>query len=219
MNIPTDWTFKSDEIANGFDEHVREQLPWYELVTKCVSHFGRHYIPENGIVYDIGASTGNIGKALRDTIESRKASLIAIENSDEMAIKYDGPGSLAISDACEYDYQPFDFAVLLLTLMFLPVGERPKLIQRLIRSIKPGGCLIIVDKTDSMPGYFGTAMRRLSMRWKIDNGVDPKKILEKELSLAGYQRPINPAILTPAAKKFFQLGEFSGWVIESQEPA
>ena len=215
MIIPNEWTFKSTEIADGFDNHVREQLPWYDLVTRAVVHFGRYYIPKNGIVYDIGASTGNIGNALRDIITVRQATLTAIEESPEMVRRYMGPGTIVTADASTFDFQPFDFGVLFLVLMFMPVSERPRLIKRLIKLIRPGGCIIVVDKTETLAGYVGTATRMLAMQMKIDTGTKLEDILAKELSLAGYQRQIDPIILTENAVRFFQFGEFSGWIIES----
>lgn len=64
FQIPRDWTFKTSGVANHFDRHVREQLPWYELTTGVIAHVARHYIPEGGLVYDIGASTGNVATVL-----------------------------------------------------------------------------------------------------------------------------------------------------------
>jgi len=58
MKIPDKgkWTFDSKDVANSFDEHVREQLPWYDLATSAVEHIGRHYIPEGGTVYGSGGN-------------------------------------------------------------------------------------------------------------------------------------------------------------------
>ena len=215
MKIPRDWTFETASIANGFDRHVREQLPWYDLVTRAVVHFGRYYIPKNGIVYDIGASTGNIGNALRDIITVRQAKLTAIEESPDMVLRYTGPGTIVTADALTFDFQLFDFGVLFLVLMFMPVSERPKLIKRLVKLIRPGGCIIVVDKTNTLAGYVGTSTRLLATQMKIDTGTKLEDIVAKELSLAGYQRPIDPMILTENAVQFFQFGEFSGWIIES----
>ena len=30
MKVPKIWTFENKEVANDFDNHVREQLPWYD---------------------------------------------------------------------------------------------------------------------------------------------------------------------------------------------
>ena len=216
MLIPENWTFKSNEVAQGFDAHVREQLPWYDLATSAVAHLGRHYIPRDGVVYDIGASTGNIGNALKAEIEDRHARLIAIEESEQMATLYKGPGEIVVCDALEYPFESFDFAVSFLTLMFLPVYARRLFIDKLRALIKPGGALVIVDKVVTPSGYLGTSLRRLSMDWKRQNGVSAEDILSKELSLSGYQRPLDKSLFDEA-EVFFSLGEFRGWVFERQE--
>ena len=61
-----DWTFQG--FAPEFDAHVREQLPWYGMATESVALIARHYIPRRGLVYDLGASTGNVGRALSSTL-------------------------------------------------------------------------------------------------------------------------------------------------------
>ena len=88
FDIPKHWTFRSRKVAHHFNQHVREQLPWYDIATQTVAHFGRHYIPRGGVVYDIGASTGNIGLALKETLDQRLARFTAIEESQEMAERY-----------------------------------------------------------------------------------------------------------------------------------
>ena len=216
LEIPKHWTFRSRKVARHFDEHVRTELPWYDLATNAVAHFGRHYIPRGGRVYDIGASTGNIGQALADTLEQRQARFTAIEESREMAEHYEGPPELVVADAVGFDYEPFDFAVCFLVLMFLPVGTRGSFLRRLQGVIKGGGALVIVDKVQMPGGYVGTAFARLTMQQKLVMGAKPEAILAKELSLAGYQRPLDPKSLPKSARAFFQVGEFVGWIIEAE---
>ena len=86
MKIPNEgaWTFENAEIANAFDDHVREQLPWYDLATGAVAHIVRHYLPHEGVMYDIGASTGNITKSLASVISDRSVKVYAVEPSQEM---------------------------------------------------------------------------------------------------------------------------------------
>lgn len=43
MDIPDIWTFKSDEVAKNFDNHVREQLPFYDLALSVTAHIAKHY--------------------------------------------------------------------------------------------------------------------------------------------------------------------------------
>lgn len=217
LAIPCNWTFLEGTVAAGFERHVREQLPWYDLATGAVAHVGRHYIPtSSGLVYDIGASTGNIGRALEATIDSRGASLIAIEASAEMAARYTGPqrGNLVIADARTIDFQPFDLAVLFLTLMFLPVSDQKRLVDRLRRARKPGGAIIVFDKTEAARGYAATVIWRLALAGKVASGVAAEDIIAKELSLGGIQRPIDPgAVFDLEGLEFFRFGEFAGYLL------
>ncbi|HCE46182.1 MAG TPA: methyltransferase type 12 [Lentisphaeria bacterium] len=212
--IPENWTFKSKNVAENFNVHVNEQLPWYNLCTKVVAHVSRHFIPENGLVYDIGASTGNVGNAIKDILEQRKATFIPIDNSKEMSAQYAGPGKLIVADAQRYPYKKYDLAICFLALMFIPPAERQTLIATLRKNIKPGGALLIFDKTVPKDGYAGIILSRLALAGKLQAGVSPDEIIAKELSLAGVQRPLYPYELGNATE-IFRFGDFAGWIIEA----
>lgn len=217
ISIPTDWTFRDPGVAAGFDDHVREQLPWYDVVTRAVAGIVTHYLPAGGLVYDIGASTGNVGRALVPLIETRKALLIPVEPSTDMAKLYDGPArkSLLMKAAEDVEYEPFDVAVLMLSLMFVPVADRPRLLATLRARCRRGGALVIVDKCLPPGGYVGQVFWRMTLDAKLAGGADPADVTRKEMSLRGVQRGLDPALLGPDAVEFFRFGEFAGWIIES----
>ena len=215
FGIPRNWTFEDQAVAAGFERHVREQLPWYCLATGAVAHVARHYIPTGGLVYDLGAATGNIGRALAPTLVARGAHLIAVEPSEEMAALYTGPGQLLVERAERVEFQPFDVAVAFLTLMFVAPAERAGLLDRLRDAAKPGGAIIIFDKCEAEWGYVGTVLWRLALAGKLAAGVDAAEIVAKELSLSGVQRPLPRNLLPSNAVEFFRFGEFAGWVIET----
>jgi tRNA (cmo5U34)-methyltransferase len=212
MKIPTDWTFKNVEIADGFDQHVREQLPWYDLMTGAVAHIARHYITPNSLVYDLGCSTGNIGKAIAETLSSRNARLVAVDNAKEMKSLYSGPGNFLCSDIETVPINPFSVAVCFLSLMFLTKAARKDLLSRLVSKCEPGGIIIVVDKTESVGGYLGTAISRLTIAAKASTNTSPADIIAKELSLAGVQRPMSESEV--CGKIVFRFGEFVGFAIE-----
>ena len=214
MKIPTNWTFENLDIAKSFDTHVREQLPWYELATNAVSHISRHYIPVGGLVYDIGASTGNIGLSISSIISDRKAKIISIESSKEMCKQYHGiqKENLINEDAIDFKYDKFDLAICFLSLMFFPVKKRGLFIEKLKTLINPGGALIIFDKRESEDGYIATILWRLTLAGKVAAGVTAEQIIAKELSLNGVQRPLNKNELGNGFIEWFRFGEFSGWL-------
>lgn len=216
MKIPEAWTFEDAGVAAEFDQHVREQLPWYDLVTSAVAQIARHYIPHNGLVYDIGASQGNIGRALQRTLDDRGALLRAIEPSREMCDHYSAPGVLECALAENYEFEPFDFSVAMLALMFMPPAEVAPLLERLVTLIRPGGALLIVERTLPPPGYLSIVTSRLTLAAKAAAGAPSDQIIAKELSLAGVQRPLDPRMLEDfGAVEWFRFGDFAGYVIEA----
>jgi tRNA (cmo5U34)-methyltransferase len=214
MKIPSEggWTFENAEIANAFDDHVREQLPWYDLATGLTAHLIRHYLPEGGTLYDIGASTGNITKAVAKVIDDRSATVYAIEPSAEMRDRYQGKGELISDKAESHEYKSFDVAVLFLTLMFVPVERRGQLLEELQAKRKKGGCIIIFDKSEPQGGYLSTVLYRLTLAGKVATGATPTDIIKKELALSGCQRPYTCDL--PHSREVFRFGDFAGWIIE-----
>lgn len=213
MEIPRDWTFKTSDVAAGFDQHVREQLPWYDLMSGAVAHIARHYIPEGGTVYDLGCSTGNIGTLLSDIITARRAMFIPIDNAESMRGEYRGPGEFTVADVAAMEIQPFDVAVAFLCLMFIPKAKRAGLIARLRDKCNLGGAIIVVDKMQNCGGYLGTVTSRLTLAGKVAASVPSDQIIAKEMSLAGVQRPLSNEEMI-GATQVFQFGEFAGFVIE-----
>lgn len=213
MKIPDLWTFKSDYIANNFDAHVREQLPWYDIITNAVAHIIRAYLPENGVVYDIGASTGNIEIKIANLIKERNADFIAIDESESMKKAYRGK-NLIIANATKFDYKNFDVAVMFLSLMFFNVTERRSFINNLRSKINHGGAIIIVDKTLPSDTYSSFVTSKLNILFKKERGIPSDEIIEKELSLVGMQRPLDRGMFLDYGYEWFRLGDFSGWIIE-----
>lgn len=209
-----DWTFEGKDVAGTFDAHVREQLPWYELATGAVAHIIRHYLPKNGTIYDIGASTGNIGRAIAPIIEKRNAKIIPVEVSREMAEVYAGPGkeNLVVGDISDIQLEDFDVAVLFLTLMFIAPAARESVLQKLRGRRRTGGAIIVMDKVVAQDGYLGTIMARLTLAGKVASGVPANDIIAKELSLMGVQRPLRDEMRQ--GREWFRFGEFVGWVEE-----
>jgi tRNA (cmo5U34)-methyltransferase len=212
-NKMKDFQFSKDMVGENFNSHVREQLPFYEMLTDAVAMIVRNYLPENGLVYDIGASTGNITSSIKDFALFRNAKVESIERSEEMSKTWNGHGVIHTSNAIDFDYEEFDVCVCFLVLMFMSVDERKTLLRNLKRKLKQGGVIIIVDKLLVDGGYFGTVMRRLTLDWKLKNGATPEQIITKELSLSGVQRPMSKDELA-GGLEFFKFGEFVGWVIE-----
>lgn len=216
LKVPAEWSW-SAEVARNFDSHVRESLPWYDLATGVVAHIARAYLPIGGHVIDVGASTGNIGRALEPLLKARNVRFTPIDSSPEMAEVYRGPGILLPSDARAFDFDRAcpDLIVCFLSLMFIPVFGRRKVIQQMTRAVRPGGAVVVFDKMTPRPGYAGTVSYRLTLAAKMDAGATPAEIVEKELSITGVQRPIEDQEMGGFVE-IFRFGDFAGWLWEAR---
>lgn len=219
MKTPSTWTFESKEIADEFDDHVREQLPWYDMVTDAVVYIVRNYLTQHERIVDIGSSTGNMIEKLTPLLMEREAYATAIEKSDTMVNKLNERFkdyhyvTVEHTDIlnCQLDF--VQVHILFLTMMFIPVHQREMVLNRIRAKTKRGGAIILVDKVCDHGGYFSTVLKRLGMHWKIKQGAELEDVIKKEMSLAGVQIPFDPSMI-PDAKQFFRMGEFVGWVIE-----
>lgn len=211
LRIPRHWSFKRRDVAAAFDRHVRQQLPWYDLATGIVAHIGRHMIPSGGLVYDLGASTGNVGRSLGATLAQRGANLIAVDDSPQIARRYSGPGRMVVADVRKMEFEACDLIVAFLMLMFLPPADRGPLLRRMKAAVRPGGGIVVFDKRLPAAGSCGLISSRLTLAAKYEAGARPEEIIGKELSLAGVQRPVMDGELT-GFSEIFRFGEFSGWI-------
>lgn len=225
MQIPNEWTFKDDSVASHFEQHVREQLPWYDVVSNAVALIVRHYAEPGSKVYDVGASTGNLARRLERTIETRGLQYIPIEPSEQMRKLYRGPGQdLLVPEPAEtVDYKPASVFISMLTLMFIGTMDRKALIQTWMSKAQSGGAIIIVDKDEPPSGYTSQVFARITLDAKRSTGVSAEDILDKELSLSGNQRPMSQALVLDMAEKhprvasvteFFRFGDFYGLLLE-----
>jgi tRNA (cmo5U34)-methyltransferase len=217
IDIPDAWSFDAPTVAAGFDNHVREQLPFYELATKAVCDLARLHLPPAGDVVDLGASTGNIGAALGTLLTERMAGFTGIECSPEMVKHYRAPGRL-VEDRIE-NVTPWecDVVVSFLTLAFLAPTARRNVIAGWLDVIRPGGAFIAVERIQT-PSSGALAARYLIQAAKLRAGAAAHDVVAKEVSIGGVLRPIPEVLFTEhGGWPFFTYGDFRGYIIEVPE--
>ena len=207
------WTF--NVLPGQAGRRSEKQSPWYDMATAAVAMIARPYIPQGGKVYDLGCAAGNVGRVLAPTLHEREARLVALDECRDMVAAYRGPGRAITADVARYPYKAFDVGIAFLTLMFLPVPERRRLLATLRGKVKPGGAIIVVDKEESPGGYPATVLSRLTWDCKLRQGAEPGAVMRTELSLSGVQRPLYHGELGPDAVEVFRFGDFAGWLIEA----
>ncbi len=216
MKIPSNWTFNDKSVAKGFDLHVREQLPWYNMASDLACHLARSYLSNGATILDLACSTGNITKRLKATILDRGVTTVNIDSSNEMKQHFQGVGDLTVGDMMNMDIIPeYDVCVIMLGVMFLPINKREQFLSSLSKKAKDGAAIIVIDKITPHDGYIGQVVTKMAIKNKLDGDVEPRMILEKELSLSGVQRPSSGIMYDVFGyKKWLQIGDFCGYIKE-----
>lgn len=219
---PSAWSFKTPEIAGKFDNHVREQLAWYDPLSHYVAEMAVSFIPKWGRVYDIGASTGNMCLLLEKAVAAKGAYLEAIEPSREMVSRFKTGHLVHGVNAEDFDFtvHPPNLSILFLTLMFMDPAVRSRFMTELMEATRPGGAIFVIDKGYLRAPRAQVACKSALLAEKLRAGSTADAYVAKELSLRGEQRPTDQHVLEDLAEEngftyepFFQFGEFFGVVL------
>jgi len=114
------------------------------------------FVKDDGTIYDLGCSTGTTLLMLAAKLKGRRVRLIGIDFSRAMLerakAKFEEasfPDAVTwkqcdLNSDCEF--QSTDVFIMNLTLQFIRPIYRERLIANIYNSLKPGGCLILVEK-------------------------------------------------------------------------
>lgn len=216
MQIPNNWTFDTKDAATCIDSHIPSELPWYPLALDLSCFLARCYLGVNGVILDLGCSTGAVTRSLSSTIIDRDLSCFSVDSSEAMVNEFSGVGEIKHGDMRDYESLPrFNVATLMLSLMFTKTEGRSEYLKRLEGKCIPGGAIIIVDKIISGGPYLNRNLARITTKLKLDSGVSEQNIIKKDMSLCGIQRATKDEIFSSNGYvKWFQVGEFAGYIKE-----
>ncbi|MCA8959006.1 MAG: methyltransferase domain-containing protein [Planctomycetes bacterium] len=170
---------------------VARSVPLYRDVIDVTAHWAIRYYREGTAVYDIGCSTGTqldlIGR-----LSPHPVRLVGVDGSKsmldraraklaEVAARHEV--QLVHEDAVGSDYENASVAILNYTLQFVPVVQRPILLEKLANALCPGGILILSEKVRSSRPDFQETITRLHEDFKARNGYTRTEIARKKEAL------------------------------------
>lgn len=190
------WAF-DENVTQVFDAMLENSIPGYADMRTWVTRFAQRFIPmDGGVVVDIGASRGD---ALAPLLVLRPlCRFLAVEVSEPMrrtmAARFAGQPVTVRGDDLRYDHsvfdQPIDVVLSVLTLMFIPIEHRTRLVNRIFENLRPGGAFLLVEKTIQQDPLLDEIFNQEYYRFKADNGYTAEAIYRKKLSLEGVLVPL-----------------------------
>ena len=183
--------FRFDEtVVAVFDDMVKRSVPGYEAMIQMVGLVARTYGKDHTNYYDLGASTGAITLALALNNKHNNNKLIAVDNSPQMVKKCQRNLSgkvdnfeIVCADINDISIENASIVVLNLTLQFVDVEKRSKLIKKIYDGLVAGGALIISEKIHFDDKENQKQLARLHRDFKRANGYSELEIANKRQSL------------------------------------
>lgn len=222
------WAF-DEGVTDVFEDMLRRSIPQYDEMRKVVLSVGSRYVQRNTDIVDIGCSRGD---ALAGFVKRFGAynRFVGIEVSEPMAKVFrERFAPYAMSGIVSLDqrdlrtsYPPVQSSLTLsiLTLQFIPIEHRQRLVSDIYESTKPGGAVIVVEKILGASSTLNAMMVDLYYDMKRANGYTQESIDRKRLALEGVLVPLtargNEELL--AAAGFTKVDciwrwlNFAGWV-------
>ena len=191
------WAF-DDEVTKVFEDLLRRSIPQYQEMRAAVTSLGARFIPTDGhsMVLDLGTSRGDqiarfleldrdafywgfeISEPMLDAASRRFLELdqsVSVVRHD-LRQGLDGKGGMALVTA-------------VLTMMFIPVEFRQKLLEEIYEAVLPGGAFIMVEKVLGAGSVIDEMMVEEYHAYKGETGYGADEIERKRLALEGVLVP------------------------------
>ena len=224
----TPWEF-DESVTRVFDDMLARSVPQYEVMRRSCFDIACRYVREGTDIVDLGCSRGEAMAPLVDKYGTRNR-FIGVETSkpmlDAVRERYKDHINSGIVDILDIDlregFPPARASVTLsiLTLQFIPVEHRPRVVGDIYESPITGGCLMLVEKILGDTDSLDEVMVELCYDMRRENGYTDEEIRRKALSLKGVLVPItaksDEELLRSAGFRdvdcFWRWMNFAGWV-------
>jgi tRNA (cmo5U34)-methyltransferase len=201
------WSF-GGSTPEIFDVHVERSVPGYRTGHAIICELSDFHVSDGARVIDVGCSTGTLICRLAHRHQDVDAVFVGVDSEPEMATvarrRSAGIESVRITeaDAAVVDYRGTSFVILYYTLQFVSVHRRAKLLASIAQHMRPGGGIVIFEKTRLSGGDLQDVFNQLYDSFKLHRGFSPEAVIGKQRSLRGVLTPLsseeNMALLTGA---------------------
>lgn len=188
MYKPYKWEF-NEEVAQCFDEHVRQSVFMYDEFHKSIIKMSNWFIEDNTNILDVGTSTGELLMKLPYNPTCR---YIGIDTEEGMINKaqekLEDKYELQVGDILNYNIVNCSLITMVLVLQFIKNKDKELALQNIYNSLNEGGAFVFVDKIKTPILDIHDMYNDLYYDFKRENGLTDTEIIDKNVSLRGVQK-------------------------------
>lgn len=185
-------------VADCFDDMLVRSIPYYGETHRMVLDLLPHRVRPGDVIYDLGCSTGNTLRLISEKLRDISVQLIGVDQSPPMLAKAREkcapcvhPIEWVCADLLDYSLGDSGLVVMNYTLQFVPRGDRAKLLQRIYKSLRPGGLLVLAEKIESNDDEIQQLQTELYWDFKRQNGYSELEIAQKRQALENVLVPLS----------------------------
>lgn len=237
------WQF-DEKVASCFEDMLMRSIPGFHVMRDLVTDVGVHHLreqkAEDGLVIDLGASTGL--SILPFYYRLPNARFWAIESSPAMVAELRrkfGHSPSKVGDSrvrvIRHDLnttprrvvrEEANLVTSILTLQFLMPATRLKVLTEAYHALKPGGALIVVEKVLASSIGMENDLEKLHHAYKRARGYTWQEIDRKKFSLQGVMVPVSVSKNEQDLRRagfaevecFWRALNFAGWMAVKSDP-
>ncbi|MBT8333480.1 MAG: carboxy-S-adenosyl-L-methionine synthase CmoA [Deltaproteobacteria bacterium] len=224
-NIPEDFDF-NENVVEVFDDMLDRSVPFYHEVIQSTAKILDLYLQTKDSICDLGCATGTPLLEFARILKNKDLQFIGIDSSPAMLEKarlksefYSKKQSVKfyLEDITKLNRAGTGAFILNYTLQFIRPILRQPLIERLYENLRPGGVLILSEKTILPDKRLNRSFIEIYHNHKRDRGYSELEIAKKREALENILIPFstseNIRLLIDAGfepvESFFQWFNFS----------
>jgi tRNA (cmo5U34)-methyltransferase len=222
------WAFDST-VTDAFSDMLRRSIPEYDAMRDAVFGLGRRFVRPETCIVDLGCSRGD---ALAPFISAFGAqnTYVGVELSepmlaaararfaDDIALGLVSIDNLDLRSA--YPSAKASLTLCILSLQFVPIDYRQRVLHRAYENTVEGGALVLVEKVLGASDDLNRVMIDIYYDRKKAAGYTTEEVERKRLALEGVLVPVtgawNEDLLRGAGFRqidyFWRWMNFAGWI-------
>jgi len=185
--------FKFDTcVSDVFDDMVDRSVPGYRTLIANIGPLASHFIQENSACYDLGCSHGAAALSVFKHCQVSGLEIHAIDNASAMIRRCQQMIAQAqaehviktqLNNIQDIDIINASFVILNLTLQFIAVSERQKILEDIYAGLLPEGACLLTEKIIMPDAKHEKLFLKLHTGFKSANNYSDLEISQKRKSL------------------------------------
>lgn len=182
----------NENVTRVFDDMLARSVPLYKEAVFRQAQLARKYYQKGTRIYDLGCSHGNLGLAILEQFGDSPFTMFGVDSSHHMIKRYTERLEGEVLDAnvqlvCglleNLIIENASVVLINLTLQFLDIDKRDDLIGQIYKGMKPGGILLLTEKTVHSDFVLNDVEQEFYKRFKLENGYSELEISQKREAL------------------------------------